>query len=369
MPADTPATGDVSRTSRRPTRVAVVFGGRSTEHSISCLSAGTVRAALSGVGYDVVSVGVNRAGGWVLASERQAYSLVGDVLPEVVDGEPVSFNGDATAPGLVTAGGRAIPVDVVFPVLHGRYGEDGTVQGLLEMAGVPYVGSGVYSSAASMDKAHMKMALRSAGLPVADYEVVRPGHALPGGVLDRLGSPVFVKPASGGSSIGITKVRGAEQLPAALQLAAESDPKVLIESSINGREIECGVLAGPDGGRPLASVPAEVTVAEGVDFYDFNAKYLSDATTFTVPADLPIEVTAKVQRLAIEAYEALDCAGLARVDVFVQPDGSVVVNELNTMPGFTNASMYPRMWAATGVDLPELVDRLVLDALARGAGR
>jgi D-alanine-D-alanine ligase len=366
MPADTPAS---SGASARRTRVAVVFGGRSTEHSISCLSAGTVRAALSGAGYEVVAIGVNRSGGWVLAPESQAYSLVGEQLPEVVDGEPVTFSGDATAPGLVTADGRSIHVDVVFPVLHGRYGEDGTVQGLLEMAAVPYVGSGVYSSAAAMDKAHMKMALRSSGLPVADYEVVQAGDRLPDGVLDRLGSPVFVKPARGGSSIGISKVSCAEQLPAAVQAAAESDPKVLIESSISGREIECGVLAGRDGGAPLASVPAEVTVAEGVEFYDFAAKYLSDATTFTVPADLAPAVTKEVQRLAIAAYRALDCAGLARVDVFVRPDGSVVVNELNTMPGFTAASMYPRMWAETGVALPELVDRLVLDALARGGER
>lgn len=369
MPADTLTTGGTSTRPAGRTRVAVVFGGRSTEHSISCLSAGTVRAALSEAGYEVVSVGVTRAGGWVLASPGQPYSLMGELLPEVVDGEPVVFNGDATSPGLVTAQGQAIPVDVVFPVLHGRYGEDGTVQGLLEMAGVPYVGSGVYSSAAAMDKAHMKMALRAAGLPVADYEVVRPGDELPEGVLERLGSPVFVKPARGGSSIGITKVRRAEELAAALASAAESDPKVLIEASIIGREIECGVLAGQDGALPLASAPAEVTVAEGVDFYDFAAKYLSDATSFTVPADLSLALTKEVQRLAIEAYQALDCAGLARVDVFVRPDGSVVVNELNTMPGFTAASMYPRMWAATGVALPELVDRLVLDALARGGER
>jgi D-alanine-D-alanine ligase len=227
----------------------------------------------------------------------------------------------------------------------------------------------VYASAAAMDKAHMKMALAAAGLPVAAYEVIRPGADVPADTLERLGLPVFVKPARGGSSIGISRVTRPADLPAAIAAAMDSDPKVLIESSVTGREIECGVLAGRDGGPPEASAPAEVTVAEGVDFYDFEAKYLSDATTFTVPANLAPDVTAEVQRLAVAAYEALDCAGLARVDVFVSSDGRVVVNELNTMPGFTAASMYPRMWAASGVGLAELVDRLVVDATGRGQAR
>jgi D-alanine-D-alanine ligase len=366
MPADIRSIGG---TPGRRLRVAVVFGGRSTEHAISCLSAGTVQAALKEAGYEVVPVAVTREGGWLLAASDQAYARDGDRLPEVLGGEAVSFSADPTAPGLITAGGRRVEVDVVFPVLHGRYGEDGTVQGLLEMAGVPYVGSGVYASAASMDKAHMKMTLRAAGLPVADYEVIPPGGRLRDGVLERLGTPVFVKPARGGSSIGISKVRSAGGLAAAIAAAAASDPKVLVEANVTGREIECGVLAAVGGGRAQASVPAEVTVAGGVDFYDFAAKYLSDATTFTVPADLPEAVTAQVQSLAVAAYEALDCAGLARVDAFVCPDGRVMLNELNTMPGFTAASMYPRMWAATGVDLPELVDRLVVDALRRAGQR
>ncbi len=362
MPADDPSTGS-NRTRR--IRTAVVFGGRSTEHSISCLSAGTVIAALTEAGYDVVPVGVTRAGAWVLPAAEQAYAIAAGQLPEVGGGDPVMFSADPKAPGLVRANGSHVPIDVVFPVLHGPFGEDGTVQGLFEMTGLAYVGSGVYASAAAMDKAHMKMALHAAGLPVAAYEIIRPGASAPAGVLERLGTPVFVKPARGGSSIGITKVKTDDALAAAVAVAAESDPKVLIESAVVGREIECGVLAGVDAGPPEASLPAEVTLAEGVDFYDFDAKYLSDATTFTVPAELPAAVTAEVQRLAIAAYEALDCAGLARVDVFVCPDGSVVLNELNTLPGFTAASMYPRMWAATGIDLPELVDRLVTDALRR----
>ena len=349
------------------TRVAVVFGGRSTEHRISCLSAGTVQGALAEAGYDVLAVGVTASGGWVLAPPDQRYTLQGDELPYVSGGEPLTFSCDPAAPGLVGAGGRLIGVDVVFPVLHGRFGEDGTVQGLLEMVGLPYVGSGVYASAASMDKAHMKTALRGAGLPIADYAVVHAGRPLPEGLLDLLGTPVFVKPARGGSSIGISKVSSAEALPEAISLAAQSDSKILIEAGVSGREIECAVLAGADGGLPEASVPAEITVAEGFDFYDFDAKYLSDATTFTVPAQVPADVSARIQELAVAAYEALDCAGLARVDVFVCPDGRVVLNELNTMPGFTAVSMYPRMWAASGLALPALVDRLVRDALRRHA--
>jgi D-alanine-D-alanine ligase len=350
-----------------PTRVAVVFGGRSTEHSISCLSAGTVRASLEEAGYDVVPVGVTRRGAWVLAAEDQAYALRGDQLPEVIDGEPVVFSGDANQPGLVTESGRRVEVDVVFPVLHGPFGEDGTVQGLFEMAGVAYVGSGVYASAAAMDKAHMKMAFAAAGIPVSPYEVIRPGSGPVDGVMDRLGSPVFVKPARGGSSIGITRVASEGALSAAIETARESDPKVLIESAIVGREVECGVLAGVDGGPAEASVPAEIVVDDRFEFYDFHAKYLADSTTVTVPAQLPPAVTQKIQQLAIAAYEALDCAGLARVDVFACPDGSVVMNELNTMPGFTATSGYPVMWAASGIALPELVHRLVQDALHRAA--
>jgi D-alanine-D-alanine ligase len=350
-----------------PTRVAVVFGGRSTEHSISCLSAGTVKDSLEEAGYEVIPVGVTRQGAWVLASPQQAYALQGDELPEVIGGEPVTFSGDATEPGLVTQSGRRVEVDVVFPVLHGPFGEDGTVQGLFEMAGVAYVGSGVYASAASMDKAHMKMAFAAAGIPVSAYEVVRPGSHPVDGVMGRLGSPVFVKPARGGSSIGITRVTSEAALFAAIEKARESDPKVLIESAIVGREVECGVLAGANGGPAEASVSAEIVVDAKFEFYDFEAKYLADSTTVTVPADLPPAVAQRVQQLAIAAYEALDCAGLARVDVFACADGSVVMNELNTMPGFTATSGYPVMWAATGISLPQLVDRLVQDALLRAA--
>jgi D-alanine-D-alanine ligase len=352
-----------------PTRVAVVFGGRSTEHSISCLSAGTVRSALQEAGYEVIAVGVTPDGAWLLAPPDQPYAIRGDVLPAVTAGEPVTFSCDPNAPGLIGAGGRTTAIDVVFPVLHGPFGEDGTVQGLFEMVGLPYVGSGVYASAASMDKAHMKAALRAYGLPVADYAVVQQGRSVPDGLLERLGLPVFVKPARGGSSIGISKVTSPGMLVDAISLAAQSDSKVLVEAAMAGREVECGVLAGPAGAPAAASVPAEITVSDAFEFYDFAAKYLSDATTFTVPADLPPDLTGRVQELAIAAYEALDCAGLARVDVFVADDGTVTLNELNTMPGFTEVSMYPRMWGASGVALPALVDRLVCDALYRAGAK
>uniref|UniRef100_UPI0020258F0A D-alanine--D-alanine ligase family protein n=1 Tax=Frankia sp. CiP1_Cm_nod1 TaxID=2897160 RepID=UPI0020258F0A len=280
---------------------------------------------------------------------------------------PGSAGRDAAGRGPVGLGA----VDVVFPLLHGPFGEDGTVQGLLEMAAVPYVGSGVFASAAAMDKQYMKILLADAGLDIGPYAVLRAGQALTADDRERLGLPVFVKPARGGSSIGISRVDAWDDLATALKAARAVDPKVLVEAAVVGREIECGVLGSLDGGGPEASLPAEVTVttsAGSAGFYDFEAKYLSDAVRFDVPADLPAEVTAAVRQIAVRAFAALDCAGLARVDVFVRPDGSIIVNEVNTMPGFTPTSMFPRMWAATGLDYPRLVDRLVALAARRGTG-
>jgi D-alanine-D-alanine ligase len=360
----------------RRTRLAVVFGGRSTEHAISCVSAGSVLAAVDRDRYDVVAVGITREGRWVLAPDDPALlALSGRELPSVKDGQAVALPGDPTVAGLVPLeDGPAVlgGVDVVFPVLHGPYGEDGTLQGLLELAGVPYVGSGVLASAAAMDKSVAKTLLSAAGLPVAPAVVVRPELWQDDrrGITDRvaaLGLPVFVKPARGGSSIGITRVTDLADLPAAVAEAMRADPKVLIEAAVPGREVECGIVDDADG-RPEASVPAEVRVVGDYAFYDFEAKYLDEATRLDVPADLPAEVTARLQQLAREAYTALDCEGLARVDFFVGPDGELTVNEVNTMPGFTPTSMFPRMWAATGVPYPELVDRLVQAALRRGTG-
>jgi D-alanine-D-alanine ligase len=362
-------------------RVAVLFGGRSTEHAISCVSAGSVLRALDRTRYDVVPIGISTEGRWVLeADDPDRLAVQGRTLPAVdPKATAVALPADPTRRELMVTGaaeGASVleGVDVVFPLLHGPYGEDGTLQGLLEMAGVPYVGSGVFASAAAMDKAHMKAMLAAAGLPVGPYAVIPAGQELSDADRSRLGLPVFVKPARGGSSIGISKVNRWEDFPAALAGARESDPKVIVESAVVGREIECGVLGGLDGGSPAASLPAEVKVAQDHDFYDFEAKYLSDATDLIVPADLPSQTTAEVQRLAIAAFNALDCAGLARVDVFLCDDGAtsgrpvVIVNEVNTMPGFTPASLFPRMWAASGLDYPALIDRLLQLALERGTG-
>jgi D-alanine-D-alanine ligase len=366
-------------------RIAVVFGGRSAEHAISCVSAGSVIAALDPDRYEVVRVGITTDGRWVLADPDQRLTISDGALPEVAGGTAVSLVGDPAGRGLaVLDAGSAIgpaltEVDVVFPVLHGAYGEDGTIQGLLEMAGLPYVGSGVFASAASMDKEFTKKLLASAGLPQGDHVVLRDaaGAVCPDpDVLDeaareRLGLPVFVKPSRAGSSIGITKVTDWAQFPEAVATAAAVDPKVIVEASIPGREIECGVLAPRGAGLPEASLPAEIRLRAGVDWYDFSAKYLDDSVDFDVPADLTPEQTAAVQEAACRAYLAMDCRGLARVDFFLgtAPDGRdhLVINEVNTMPGFTPISMFPRMWAASGVSYPELVDRLVATALDSGS--
>ena len=346
------------------TRIAVLVGGRSSEHEISCISARSIVAALTG--FDVRVVGITRDGRWVGRPESGAAGLnallVDDgALPHVADDAP------SVDPMEV------LDVDVVFPVLHGPWGEDGTVQGLLEMRDVPYVGSGVLASALAMDKGHMKAALRSAGLPVGNWTVItdrdwkeRRDDAR--GRVDALGYPVFVKPARAGSSRGIVKVHDRAALVAAVEEARVHDPRVIVEASQEGvREIECGVLVD-DAGVPQASRCAEIVVGPGHEFYDFAAKYLDDSAALLVPADLAPAVEADVQRRAVQAFEALDCAGLARVDFFVHPDGTVIVNEVNTMPGFTSISMFPRMWAATGVDYPQVVRRLVDDARRRGTG-
>jgi D-alanine-D-alanine ligase len=260
-------------------RVAVVFGGRSSEHAISCVTAGSVLSALDPDRFDVVPIGITTEGRWVLSSDRAVLAIQGRELPSVQDsGTSVALSGDPTAVPAALAG-----VDVVFPLLHGAYGEDGTLQGLLELAGIPYVGSGVFASAAAMDKAHMKRLLAAAGMTVPPYVVVRDGRPVPAGVID-LGLPVFVKPARSGSSIGISRVSRPEELDAALALAHSHDPKALVETAVVGREIECGVLAGLDGGPPEASLPAEVRVAPGAAFYDFEAKYMPESgTEFDIP--------------------------------------------------------------------------------------
>jgi D-alanine-D-alanine ligase len=366
---------------RRP-RVAVIFGGRSSEHAISCITAAGVLRAIDRSSYDVIPIGVTRTGRWVLAADNPArWELSDGTLPEVKDGDgpgviaPVAI-GDSRMqvlePGQLP---RALAeVDVVLPLLHGPFGEDGTLQGLLELTDVRYVGSGVLASAASMDKHIMKVMLAGAGLPVGEHVVVMPGdwQRHPDRVRDdieELGWPVFVKPSRAGSSMGVSKVKGPEELDAAIAAALQHDPKLVVEAMIEGREIECGVLGSADGGPALTSLPGEVEVLSGHEFFDFEAKYLDEeAIRLSCPADLPDDVVHRVRDLSVRAFDAMGCEGLARVDFFLRPDGTVLVNEINTMPGFTPRSMYPRMWAATGLAYPDLVDRLLRLALNRPTG-
>ena len=357
-------------------RVAVIFGGRSSEHSISCISAGSVLRALDRSKYEVVPIGITKSGNWVLEQDdAQRLTVKDGVFPQVDDKNPTLLftpNPDATTITLQRDTNEVIAqVDVAFPVLHGPWGEDGTIQGLLELAGIPYVGSGVFASAAAMDKAHLKAMMQSAGIPVGPYEVVtnaqwtsqREASLMR---IKLLGLPVFVKPSRAGSSVGISKVKSEAELVAAIEFARKHDPKIIVEASIeNAREIECGVLDSPTG--PMASVCAEIIVRDGHEFYDFEAKYVDDSVELSVPAKLDPELHEKIRALAIKAFLAMAGEGLARVDMFVSGT-DVVINEINTMPGFTPISMYPRMWAETGLDYPALVDALVQDALRRGVG-
>ncbi|TML24873.1 MAG: D-alanine--D-alanine ligase [Actinobacteria bacterium] len=363
-------------TSPRKTRIAIVFGGRSPEHAISCVSAGSILAALDPDEFEALPVGITRTGQWVLTSTDPARLAIADrQLPEVTAGSGTSvvLSGDPNARGLVvldpTEGAGALgDVDVVFPVLHGAYGEDGTIQGLLEMAGLPYVGANVFASAAAMDKEFTKKLAAAEGIPTGPYVALRGGQSLTEEDKARLGLPVFVKPARAGSSYGITKVTDWAQLEAAVAAARAIDPKILVEQGIVGREIECGVLEGEYGGSPEASLLAEIRVVTGQEFYDFEAKYLDDSCEYDIPADLPDNVTRQIQDYARRTFTALDCAGLARVDFFVTADQQVYLNEINTMPGFTSTSMFPRMWAATGLEYPKLISRLIRTALRRGTG-
>ncbi len=342
-------------------RVAVVFGGRSSEHAISCVSAGSVLTHLDRTRFEVIPVGISAEGAWVLGASEPAELAIRDRMLPAVNGTAAAL----TSPGEVLSG-----VDVVFPVLHGAFGEDGTIQGLLELAGLPYIGSGVLASAAGMDKEFARKLLHVAGLPVTDAVVLRRADAtLTAEQRERLGLPVFVKPARAGSSVGITKVADWSELPSAIATARAVDPKVLVEAAVTGREVECGVLEFPDG-RVEASLPAEIRVVarDAAGWYDFDAKYLDDACEFDIPAKLDDDLTAELQSMAVAAFRSLDCQGLARVDFFVGPDGVLTVNEINTMPGFTPISMYPRMWTVTGVEYPSLLSILIDTAVARGTG-
>ncbi|PVG82619.1 D-alanine--D-alanine ligase A [Nocardioides gansuensis] len=376
MTAPTPAEPG----SRKP-RVAVVFGGRSSEHGISCVTAGSVLAAIDRDKYDVVPVGIATDGRWVLEADEPAALAIRDNRLPAVDGgrAPVALLGGDGKADLVVAEPARVPqvlgeVDVVFPLLHGPWGEDGTIQGLLEMAGVRYVGSGVLASAVGMDKVYMKIAFQAAGLPVTPGIVIsrREWEQDQAGAIARLtdlGFPCFAKPPRSGSSIGISRVDRVEQVADAMELALRYDAKVLVEVAMLGaREIECGVLGTVDADAETTR-PGEVRAGGEHTFYDFEAKYLADQQTrIDIPADLPADVEQQVRAMALRAFEALSCEGLARVDFFLMPDGSLIINELNTMPGFTPTSMYPQMWAESGLTYPELVDRLITLALSRDTG-
>jgi D-alanine-D-alanine ligase len=315
-------------------RVGVIFGGRSGEHEVSLRSADSILNAIDRQKYDVVPITISHEGGW----------------------QPFTLSPDP-------AGDRN--VDVVFPIVHGTYGEDGTIQGLFELANIPYVGAGVLGSAVGMDKDVMKRLLRDAGLPIVDYWtfLTRDMDSFLKAHISNLPYPVFVKPANLGSSVGITKAHSAEELPCALQTAGEYDRKIVVEKGIDAREIELSVLGNDD---PVASVPGEIIPAR--EFYDYNAKYVSDDSRLLIPAPLSEIQKNDAQRLASAAFRALECSGMARVDLFLEKTtGKFYVNEINTLPGFTSISMYPKLWEASGIPYPELIDRLITLAIERHA--
>jgi D-alanine-D-alanine ligase len=363
-------------------RVAVLFGGRSSEHAVSCVTAAGVLGAINKDKYEVIPIGIAKSGQWVLASGDTAqWSLSASSLPEVApSSETVTLAEIGGEHQLIVASPNAVPqelgtVDVVFPLLHGPFGEDGTIQGLLELSDTRYVGAGVLASAVGMDKHYMKVVFEAAGLHVGPYVAVtdrqwlRDAEAVRKQV-DRLGFPVFVKPARAGSSMGISKVDSLDELDAAIEEARRHDLKLVIEVGIVGREIECAVLEGRGTDAPRTSMPGEISVAAGShEFYDFNAKYVEDdAAALSCPADLPEEAIARVRDLAAAAFDAVGAEGLSRVDFFYTPDGEVVINEINTMPGFTPKSMYPQMWAASGLGYADLIDELIYLALHRKTG-
>ena len=373
---------------KKKIRLGLLFGGRSGEHEVSLTSAASVLKALDPEKYEVVPIGITREGRWLVGSSAD------HLLPGVLEhGRPVTASVDPTGPRLIplnsaapaeqqsssAAGAVSGPtvgpasrrespeIDVIFPLLHGTFGEDGTVQGLLELAGIPYVGAGVLGSSVGMDKDVMKRLFRDARLPIVKWVLVlrgeweqdpRQARTL---IEKKIGYPLFVKPANLGSSVGISKVRNAKELPAALDLAAGYDRKIVVERAVNAREIECAVL-GND--HPEASVPGEVVPVN--EFYDYEAKYLKEGSELIIPAKLRPREVRRVEQLAVRAFEATDCAGMARVDFLLdRRTGGLFVNEINTIPGFTPISMYPKLWEATGLSYPKLIDRLVELALER----
>ncbi|GAA0958932.1 D-alanine--D-alanine ligase family protein [Frigoribacterium faeni] len=369
MSTDTTSTPAAAGDTPKQT-VVVLFGGRSSEHAISCATAGGVLAAIDRTRFDVLPVGITREGAFTLQpDDASRFALSADTLPAVVDnGTRVHWPESAESRELSVVepdGGVRLlgRVDVVFPILHGRFGEDGTVQGLLELVGLPYVGAGLLASSVGMDKHFTKTVLQEAGIAVAPWRTVRRREWLaePSAVADAvaaLGFPVFVKPARAGSSVGVSRVDSAEQLAAAMEIGLAEDHKVLVEAAVVGREIECAVIGGRDGGAPRTSVGGEIVLGSDA-FYDFESKYLgAPGADLVCPADLSPDELAEMQRLAALAFESVDGTGLSRVDFFLTDDGWVI-NEINTMPGFTPISMFPACWLASGLSYPELITELI----------
>ena len=369
-------------------RVLIVFGGRSSEHEVSCATAAGILRAIDRDKWDVVPLGITKDGQWVPASDDPALLEFKDGKGQSVEAGAtrvaltpgggslveLSYDGDPADPGARVVGARDLGrVDIVLPLLHGPYGEDGTIQGLLEMAEVRYVGCGVASSAVSMDKHLTKVVLAGAGIDVGRWELITPlqWEADQGACLERaaaLGFPVFVKPCRAGSSVGISKVESREGLAVAVKEAQNHDPRVIVEAGVVGREVECGVLGGRSDWRSATAPLGEIEVPDG-EFYDYEHKYVDDVVGLVCPAEVAPAYEERVRETALRAFDALECEGLARVDFFLDEDsGTVQVNEVNTMPGFTPISMFPQMWAAAGVDYPSLIDALLEEAAARTVG-
>ena len=369
-------------------RVLIVFGGRSSEHEVSCATAAGILRAIDRDKWDVVPLGITKDGQWVPASDDPALLEFKDGKGQSVEAGAtrvtltpgggslveLSYDGDPADPGARVVGARDLGrVDIVLPLLHGPYGEDGTIQGLLEMAEVRYVGCGVASSAVSMDKHLTKVVLAGAGIDVGRWELITPlqWEADQGACLERaaaLGFPVFVKPCRAGSSVGISKVESREGLAVAVKEAHNHDPRVIVEAGVVGREVECGVLGGRSDWRSATAPLGEIEVPDG-EFYDYEHKYVDDVVGLVCPAEVAPAYEERVRETALRAFDALECEGLARVDFFLDEDsGTVLVNEVNTMPGFTPISMFPQMWAAAGVDYPSLIDALLEEAAARTVG-
>jgi D-alanine-D-alanine ligase len=348
---------------RQGVRIALIFGGRSEEHEVSIVSARAVARALAAAGHRVLPVAISKEGAW-LSESRSAVALASDAKSLSADEERPLAHGLRGALGLLAE------VDVAFPLVHGRTGEDGVLQGVLEMIDLPYVGCDVLSSALGMDKWSQKMLLRARGLPTVDFLAVeehrwrRDEQTVQAEVRASFSYPVFVKPSRGGSSVGINKAYNLEGLTTGLEEAFRLDPVALIEEAVDGREIECSVLGNHE---PQASLPGEIIPAR--DFYDYEAKYSDPATRLLAPVSLPNDQVERVQELAVAAFKAIQGAGMARVDFFLRPNGELCINELNTIPGFTAVSMYPKLWEASGIPFPALVDKLVALALERHAER